>query len=246
MIEIQSLDKPDSGRIKENFAKVKARADEAAKAAGRDPNEIKIIAVSKTHPPELLLQALDAGVNVFGENYAQEFRDKRPIVEESAPITPEWHYIGKLQRNKVKYLIPYVKMIHTVDSLKLAKEISKRCEQEDIEIDILLQANTSGEESKSGVDPTGALELARQIASVERLNIRGLMTIGSFSPDGEKVLGEFRLLRKIRDEIRDALPDISLDELSMGMTGDYPLAIREGATLIRVGTAIFGPRDYSK
>jgi pyridoxal phosphate enzyme (YggS family) len=166
-------------------------------------------------------------------------------MESSGSNQPEWHYIGHLQRNKVKYIVPYAKLIHSVDSLKLAKEIAKHAKDNGIIQDILLQVNTSGEESKFGCDPGEIFQLCSDVKEIDDLNVLGLMTIGSFTGNETIIRSEFNLLRSIRDELSDKLTGVDLRYLSMGMTGDYPIAIEEGATHVRIGTAIFGERDYS-
>lgn len=231
--------------IKAGFEEVREKAAEAAKKAGRGNNDYKIIAVSKTHPVEYIYAGIEAGISDFGENYAQEFKDKCEAFENSGRQMPEWHFIGHLQRNKVKYIAPYVTMVHSVDSAKLAREIDKRAAENNRNIGILLQVNTSGEDSKSGCAPEDIVELARETRSLENITVKGLMTIGTFTPDESLQRKEFLLLRKCLERVNSVL-GTSYKELSMGMTGDYPVAIDEGATYVRVGTAIFGERDYNK
>ena len=231
--------------IKENWEIVIKNVESATLGCGRKQEEIEVIAVSKTHPLELIKRAMQAGITAFGENYAQEFRDKLAEMEQSQLPQPEWHYIGHLQRNKVKYLFPHTKLIHSVDSLRLAKEISKQAIKFGINQDILLQVNTSGEDSKSGCDPEEIFQFATDVKEIENLTVLGLMTIGSFTGNEKIIRSEFQMLRSIRDELNEKHPDVDYKHLSMGMTGDYPIAIEEGATLVRVGTAIFGRRDYT-
>ena len=231
--------------LRENWGNVFNKTKESAIACGRLPEDIKIIAVSKTHPLEFILKAMDAGMNTFGENYAQEFRDKIAELETRKISHPEWHYIGHLQRNKVKYIVPHAKMIHSVDSLKLATEIAKHAKNHGIVQDILLQVNTSGEASKFGCDPKEIFQLCSDVKEIENLQVLGLMTIGSFTGNEIIIRSEFSLLGNIRDELMNKLSGVDLKYLSMGMTGDYQIAIEEGATHIRIGTAIFGKRDYS-
>ena len=233
-------------KLKENWQEVIKSVEDAAVACGRRPEEIKTIAVSKTFPLEYIERAMQAGIKVFGENYAQEFRDKHALLEQKGKVDPEWHYIGHLQRNKVKYLIPHVKAIHSVDSLKLAKEIAKQARKHGITQEVFLQVNTSGEDSKFGCDPREIFKLCSDVKEISELNVTGLMTIGSLTGDDRIIRSEFQLLRSIREEITEKLPDVDLRNLSMGMSGDFPIAIEEGATHIRIGTAIFGERDYSK
>lgn len=231
--------------LEDNWKKVLNNIEKAAEKSGRDPKEIVLVNVSKTKPSEMLLEAWEGGINIFGENYAQELVEKQKFFDEKG-LQPEWHFIGHLQTNKVKYLAPFVAMIHSVGSVKLAKEISKQAIKNDRIIDILLQVNTSGEMSKSGCDPDQLLELAEEVLNIENINVRGLMTIGSFSEDEEIYRSEFRLLKKLRDRARERFGEEHFEHLSMGMTHDYEHAIEEGATIVRVGTAIFGERIYKK
>lgn len=206
---------------------------------------VKVIAVSKTKPSDMLHNAYLAGIKVFGENYVQELVDKSEYFKDNSLTNIEWHFIGHLQSNKVKYIIPFVDYIHSVDSIKLADEINKRAEQNNKIQKILLQVNTSGEESKSGCEPDEAVYLASAILSLLNIELVGLMTIGTFTDDETQQRKEFSLLRNLRDEINNKL-NINLKELSMGMTNDYPVAIDEGATMVRIGTAYFGERNYNK
>lgn len=232
--------------LKKKWTEVCQNAKKAADDCGRDFEDITVVAVSKTKPVEMLLNGQKAGIPVFGENYAQEMREKHQYYLDNNLDQPVWHFIGHLQTNKVKYLAPFVNIIHSVDSLKLAKEISKQAAKHDRTIDIMLQVNTSGETSKSGCEPNEVFELADAALEVENVNIIGLMTIGSFSMDEKVVRKEFTLLRSLRDKLIEKHGEENFKHLSMGMTGDYPIAIAEGATFVRVGTAIFGERDYSK
>ncbi len=230
--------------LRENWKMVTDKAQEACVRSGRNFEDIKILAVSKTYPVEMVYNAIEAGMNVFGENYAQEVRDKLGAFDETGKKHPEWHFIGHLQRNKVKYLFPHAYMIHTVDSVRLAEEIAKQAEKCDKKMDILLQVNTSGEDSKSGIEPDAIVDLAGEVSEIENVNIGGLMTIGTFSSDERIIRAEFGLLRKSLERVNQEL-NLSLRHLSMGMTHDFDIAINEGATMVRVGTAIFGARDYS-
>lgn len=230
--------------IKQNFLNVKSTIEETAKKFSRDCSEIKIIAVSKTHSPEAISAAYSAGAKIFGENYVQELVEKYKILYEQG-IRPEWHFIGRLQTNKVKYIVPFISLIHSVDSEKLAIEISRQAEKYNRSIDVLMQVNTSGELSKSGCEPNEALELAERILQIPNINLKGLMTIGTFSDDEKIIRSEFRLLRNLLLEINQKL-GVNLTELSMGMSHDYEIAIEEGSTMVRIGTAIFGERHYDK
>ncbi|MFC2130248.1 YggS family pyridoxal phosphate-dependent enzyme [Bacteroidota bacterium] len=232
--------------LRNNFSVVKERVEGAAKRCGRDAKDITIVAVSKTHTVDYIINGMEAGVEIFGENYVQELRDKHGFLTENNLPQPEWHYIGHLQRNKVKYIAPFVSIIHSVDSERLAEEISKQAQKTGRIIDILLQVNTSGEDSKSGCEPGDTESMLKNIINIDNLCILGLMTIGSFSEDEDIYRKEFRLLRSVRDELQSKFPEVNLKHLSMGMTHDYEAAIEEGATIVRVGTAIFGQRFYKQ
>lgn len=206
---------------------------------------VKIIAVSKTKPTDMLLAAYNADIKVFGENYVQELVDKHQYFQSININDIEWHFIGHLQTNKAKYIVPFVDYIHSVDSLKLAEEINKRAAQNNKIQKILLQINTSGELSKSGCEPSEALNLAQQVITLSNISIKGLMTIGSFTDNVPLQRKEFSMLKNILKQINDSL-NLQLQELSMGMSHDYPIAISEGATMLRIGTAYFGERNYNK
>ena len=207
-------------------------------------DEVKIISVSKSHPKEAMKRAYDSGLRVFGENYVQEMVEKYEWLEEGIKSEIDWHFIGHLQTNKVKYIAPFVDCVHSVYKLKLAKEISKRAKQNERTIDILLQVNTSGEDSKSGCDPSDAVDIAKGIIELDNVNLKGLMTISGLDSTDDERKEEFALLADLKNKINNQL-NIHLQELSMGMTADYQLAIEQGSTMIRVGTAIFGERVYS-
>jgi len=212
---------------------------QAARAAGRKPEEVRLVAVSKTKPVELIREAFEAGQLDFGENKVQELREKHPLL----PPQIRWHAIGHLQRNKVKYIAPFVHLIHSVDSARLLQEIDKQAAKHQRIIDCLLQLNISGEASKSGMDEAGAQALLQRIDEWPYVRIKGLMGMAAFVQDEQIVRAQFRRLRLAAEQLRDiSHPRIQLQELSMGMSGDYPLAIAEGATLLRIGSAVFGPR----
>ena len=225
--------------LERNLTAVKKRIEEACGRSGRDPSEVTLVAVTKTLPAERVKQAVDIGMRVFGENYVQEAVQK---IEALGPDI-DWHFIGHLQRNKVKYIIDHVALFHTVDSLSLAKEISKRAE--DLRTaPILIQVNISAEQTKSGVAPEELAELVEGIASLPNVVIRGLMTMPPFFDDPEGARPYFKALRELRDSLSEKVQaPHSLKELSMGMTGDFEPAIEEGATIVRVGTALFGARS---
>ena len=231
--------------LKDRWDNIQKNIIQSAQKFGRNPDEIIALAVSKTHSADMIINAISAGITTFAENYVQEFLYKYESVREGSPIQPVWHYIGHLQTNKVKYIAPFVTMIHSVDSLHLAEEIEKQAIKNNRIIDILLQVNTSGEASKFGCDPEELIPMALEIYKLPNLKINGLMTIGTFSDDEVLIRREFRLLRSLKEKLAIVHPELDLKHLSMGMTHDYPLAIEEGATVVRIGTAIFGSRNYS-
>ena len=243
------INNENTKKLSENFNRIKEKVELAAQKNGRKSEEIKVLAVSKTQSAEVLLQALAAGINVFAENYAQEFRDKNILLKELLEqkqynsFTPEIHFIGHLQRNKAKYIVPFVDMLHTIDSIRLAQEIDKQAERNNRKLDVLLQINTSGEEAKSGISPKNAEQLASEILLLNNIELKGLMTIGTFSNDEKTIRGEFSLLRNTLEQLNKNL-GVNLKELSMGMTHDFEIAISEQATMVRIGTAIFGERQY--
>lgn len=232
--------------LAQRVATIRDSIDEAADAAGRDPRGITLMAVTKTRTPDEVRAAVAAGITVLGENRVQEARGKMPELDVSA----DWHMIGPLQTNKVNHALALFDMVQTVDRLKLARAlndgIGRRVDREEDpegrRLDVLVEVNTSGEDSKHGVPPDRALELLQQVSEFPRLRLRGLMTVGLLSSDESAVRAGFARLRKLRDEARDAVSGCTLDVLSMGMTSDYEWAIAEGSTIVRLGTAIFGPR----
>lgn len=227
-----------------NLAAVQGRIDAACARAGRDPAEVTLVAVSKTVPAEVIRAAYGAGARIFGENYGQHLRDK---AEELADL-PElrWHFIGPLQRNKVKYAVGRATLLHSVDRPEVLQEISRRAEKAGITQRFCLQVNISGEASKSGVAADEALPLLRACAELPAVRCVGLMTMPPFFDDPEGARPVFAGLRRLAVALRgEALANVELRQLSMGMSGDFEVAIEEGATLVRVGTAIFGPRRYS-
>ena len=228
--------------LRENLAEVRKKIADAALAAGRNPKDILLIAVSKTKPVSMIEEVVDAGVLDFGENRPQELAEKFSQVP-----GVRFHQIGQLQRNKVKYIIDKACLIHSVDSLALACEIEKRAAMIDKVQDILVQVNISGEESKSGVTPKDALALCEEISKLSHVRIQGLMTISVAGAGAEEDYQIFSELKALAEEIeKKEIPGVSMKELSMGMTNDYETAIRAGATMVRVGSGIFGVRDYSK
>ena len=202
---------------------------------------MQLVAVSKTIAPEAVREALEAGVTILGENYVQEAREKfKALIQ--YPVS--WHFIGHLQSNKTKYAVRLFDLIHSVDSLKLARELNKQAAKVDKIQPILVQVNISGEDTKSGIAENEAPALVSTISKMKNLSVRGLMTMPPYFYQPEKVRPFFAALRKLRDEIDGRrIPNVSMAELSMGMTGDFEVAIQEGATLVRIGTAIFGKRS---
>lgn len=219
---------------------VKERIRKAAEGCQRNPEEIRLIAVSKTMPAETVRQAIEAGVTDIGENYVQESRDKFQAL---VSLDVNWHFIGHLQSNKAKYVVRIFDLIHSVDSLKLARELNKQAKNVDKIQKILVQVNVAKEDTKSGIYAEGAIDLLKEIGQFENISVRGLMTMPPFFNAPDRVRPFFADLRRLRDKIEAAaLPNIRMDSLSMGMTGDFETAIEEGATFVRVGTAIFGAR----
>lgn len=225
--------------IAESLGNIIGRIENAASRAGRDPKSVRLVAVSKTKPAEAVMEAMHAGQRVFGENYVQELTAKAAQV--AGPV--EWHFIGSLQSNKVKYIAGLVTLIHSVDRLSLAEEIDKQWEKLGKTCDILVEVNISGEKSKAGTAASEVVKLVRDIARLPRLRIKGLMTMPPFFDEPESARSYFRELRKLAEKIAsEAIPNVEMNELSMGMSGDFEVAIEEGATLVRVGSAIFGHR----
>ena len=227
--------------IKENLEALEKRVQDACKRAGRSRDEVTLIAVSKTKPVSLIREAMACGQVDFGENKVQELCKKLEEIRE--PL--RWHLIGHLQRNKVKYVVDKACLIHSVDSERLAQEIQKEAAKRDLVCPVLVEVNVGGEETKSGVSPQEALPLVRSIAALPNVKVRGLMTVAPPVEKPEDARIYFKELRELADTIRkEAIPGVEMKELSMGMTGDFEAAIEEGATMVRVGTAIFGARDY--
>ena len=227
-------------QISSNLEKVREKIAKAASKAGRNPQDIQLVAVSKTVDIKRVKQAIEAGATILGENYIQESRKKIEELGRSA----RWDFIGHLQSNKVKHAVELFEMIHSVDRLSLAQEINKVAEKREEKVRILIQVNISGEEAKSGIDPEGVISLVRDIAPLRNLSLEGLMTMPPYFGDPEEARSYFISLRELRDRILgENIEGISLKELSMGMSGDFEVAIEEGSTLVRVGTAIFGERN---
>ncbi len=228
--------------IKENLIHVEERIQNACKRSGRDRSEVTLIAVSKTKPVSDIREAMSCGITVFGENKVQEIRDKFEEIKE--PVS--FHMIGHLQTNKVKYLPGKVVMIHSIDKMSLAEEIDKQAAKAGIVMDVLCEVNMAEEDTKFGLSPQEAPDFVRQIAGLEHIRVRGLMTIAPYTEDPESNREYFRALREMKDKLAcENIPGTQIDTLSMGMTGDYEVAIEEGATFVRVGTGIFGERNYN-
>jgi len=225
--------------ISSNLKKIRSQIDAAAVSAGRDPSDIRLVAVSKTKTASMVDEAAEAGQSVFGENYVQEFVAKAAEVKSVV----EWHFIGHLQSNKVKQIAGIVSMIHSVDRFSLAEEIDRQWGRLGLVCDILIQVNVSGEATKSGTTSEEAKMLVRQVALLQNVRICGLMTMPPFFDDPEAARPYFRELRTLAREIELLdIPGVSMKELSMGMSGDFEVAVEEGATLVRIGSAIFGSR----
>ena len=227
--------------ITENLEQVRKNIDEACRMAGRDPKEVTLIAVSKTKTVSMLKEAYDAGARCFGENKVQEIMDKHPQLPEDI----QWHMIGHLQRNKVKYIVDKVSMIHSVDSLRLAQTIEQEAAKHNVCVPVLLEVNVAQEESKFGLKMDEVLPLIDTIADFPHIKVQGLMTIAPYVENAEDNRDFFRQLKKLSVDIEAKnINNVSMSVLSMGMTGDYQVAVQEGATMVRVGTGIFGERNY--
>lgn len=227
--------------IQENIKAVEKIIATECQKAGRKPEDVTLIAVSKTKPVEMLMEAYEYGCRDFGENKVQELLDKYEVM----PKDIRWHMIGHLQRNKVKYIVDKVALIHSVDSLKLAEEISKEAIKKNVCVDILIEVNVANEETKFGTTCEEVKQLVQDIAKLPNICVKGLMTIAPFVENAEKNRPIFSKLKKISVDIMDEnIDNITMEILSMGMTGDYTVAVSEGATCVRVGTGIFGVRQY--
>lgn len=230
------------GSIAENIALIQKRIESACKKCGRNPEEVKLLMATKTVEPERILEAFKTGNILIGENKAQELTDKYQAL---SVVKHESHFIGHLQSNKIKDVIRCADCIQSVDRFELAEKIEKRLAAENKKIDVLIQVNTSAEESKFGCTPDEAACLTEKVASLPHLSVKGLMTIGLFSAEQDKVRACFKILQEVRRNIiQKQIPGVSMETVSMGMSGDLEIAIEEGSTMIRVGTAIFGQRIY--
>ena len=229
--------------LKEQLMQVEENIREACKRSGRKREDVTLIAVSKTKPVEMLQEAYAAGVRDFGENKAQELCEKYGQL----PKDIRWHMIGHLQRNKVKQVIDSACLIHSVDSYRLAEEINIQAKKRSRVMPVLLEVNIAGEQTKFGVSKEDALLLAEEISKLDNIRIKGLMAVAPFTEDPEDNRQYFREIRQLSVDIKNkTIDNVSMDILSMGMTGDYMVAVEEGATMVRVGTGIFGARDYGR
>ena len=229
--------------MQETYSQVAARIRAAYERAGRSRSEVTLIAVSKTKPASMIEEIYSYGQRDFGENKVQELTEKYDVL----PADIRWHLIGHLQRNKVKYIVDKACLIHSVDSLRLAQAIQEQAEKKGVTVPVLIEVNVAGEESKFGVSVEEAPALAEEIAKLGNLSLQGLMTIAPYVPDPEDNRDIFRQLKKLSVDIAAKnIDNVTMNILSMGMTNDYEVAVEEGATLVRVGTGIFGERDYSR
>ena len=228
--------------IEDKLKLIKEKVNLTCQSTCRNPKDVKLLLATKTVSADKIKQALEAGEALIGENKVQELEKKYSLLQDE---NIEWHFIGHLQTNKVKQILKYVTCIHSVDRMKLGRVLHKELTKENRKLDILVQVNTSYEESKFGVAPEETLNLIEQLSKLDTLNIKGLMTIGKLTTNDKETRDCFRLLKSIQQQvIEQSYPGVEMDILSMGMSGDYEIAIEEGATIIRVGTAIFGERDY--
>lgn len=229
--------------LKENLANVEKNIEQACKNAGRSRDEVTLIAVSKTKPVEMLQEIYDENIRDFGENKVQELCSKM----EQLPSDISWHMIGHLQRNKVKYIVGKVELIHSVDTYRLAEEINIQAKKQNVIVPILVEVNIAHEESKFGISAEDAILLVEEISKLENIRIKGLMTIAPYVENPEDNRLYFRKIKQLSVDITNKnIDNVFMEILSMGMTGDYMVAIEEGATMVRVGNGIFGERNYKQ
>ena len=229
--------------LKDNLAQVEENIEKACKKAGRDRSEVTLIAVSKTKPVSMLQEIYDENIRHLGENKVQELCDKI----EQLPEDIHWHMIGHLQRNKVKYIVGKVDLIHSVDTYRLAEEINIQAKKKNVIVSILVEVNIAEEESKFGISKEDAILLVEEISHLENVRIKGLMTIAPYVENPEDNRQYFQKIKQLSVDITNKnIDNVSMEILSMGMTGDYMVAIEEGATMVRVGTGIFGERNYKQ
>lgn len=230
----------ESEIIKKNIIELRKKVTEAALKSNRNPEDIKIIAVTKTVEPERIAMAVNEGIYDLGENRVQELCEKYDKINKEC----NWHLIGHLQKNKVKYIVDKVKMIHSLDSISLANEIQKRAERINRVIDVLVQVNVANEPSKYGISCNEAIDFIKELSSLSNIKVKGLMTIAPLAENQENVRWVFRELRNLYIDIsKENIHNIDMEYLSMGMSNDYQVAIEEGSNMVRIGTAIFGPRQ---
>src|SRR6266545_5263809 len=229
------------GEIAENLERVREEIARAAAKAGRATNAVELVAITKTHPAERIREAVDAGQQLFGESRVQEARAKIPEL----PANLHWHFVGHLQKNKIRHALPLFEMLHSLDSLELAEDVNRIAEEEGFHPRVLFEVNVAGEGSKFGFAPGKLREQIEELLALPRLSIEGLMTIPPLAEEVEASRKHFVQLRELRDALEREF-DMKLPQLSMGMTNDFAVAVEEGATLVRVGTAIFGERTKKK
>ena len=223
-----------------NCRRVMDAIAEAAERSGREPRRVRLLAATKTQPASAVRAAVEAGVSLLGENYVQEAQAKKDLVGGNA----EWHLIGHLQRNKVRAAVGLFSLIQSLDNARLARILDREAQGQDREVGVLVEVNLGGEASKTGVAEEGLVPLLREVSGLSRVRVKGLMVVPPLAADPEASRPYFRRLRELRDSVNElGLANVALEELSMGMTHDYPIAVAEGSTLVRVGTALFGPRS---
>jgi len=232
----------DQSQLRRNLESVQSRIGAASENSGRKAEQVRLVAVSKTKPASMIKSLLEAGQFEFGENYAQEFRDKSSVLTDPRI---RWHFIGSLQRNKVKYLAGKAEMIHSIDSTGLLEEIDKRAQALGVRVKVLLEVKLSEEQTKTGINPEGLVSLAQFCLARQSIELKGLMTMPPYFDDPELSRPYYVRLRKIKEDLEKRL-NLGLPELSMGMSNDFEVAVSEGATMVRVGTAIFGEREQCK
>ncbi len=226
--------------IKERYENILERVARACERVGRKPEEVKILGAAKKQPPEKIREAFEAGLRLIGENYVQEAQKKR---EALLDLPLSWHLIGPLQTNKARHAVKIFDLVETVDRPAIAKELNKRAERLGRVLPVFIEVNVGGEETKAGTSPEGLFELAELVLSLGNLKLCGLMTIPPYREDPEEVRPFFASLRKFLENLKERYPEAPLSELSMGMSHDFEVAVEEGATIIRIGTALFGPRS---
>ena len=229
--------------IKDNIKQVEERIQAACDRSGRKREDVTLIAVSKTKPVSAIYEVMETGIIDYGENKVQELTDKIETISE--PLN--WHMIGHLQRNKVKYIVDKVKLIHSVDSLRLAEQINQEAMKKNVDVDILIEVNIADETSKFGLNTEEVIDLIKKVSTLQNVHIKGLMTVAPFTDNPEENRPYFRNLKQLAVDINcKNIDNVTMSVLSMGMTGDYEIAIEEGATMVRVGTGILGERIYTK